>query len=59
MDEGFLGVESNAMTPPSWFRKKSITGFGGEKIASGWSLSGMKYLEAHRCQGCRNITIKY
>lgn len=59
MEEGFLGVETNELTPPSWFKKKSLTGSGGEKIGSRWSLSGLTYMEADRCMACRKIIIDY
>lgn len=60
MEMGYLGVASNELTPPEWFKKKSKMGLGGEKLAPGLVLfSGIRFFEGGHCRGCRIITIRY
>jgi hypothetical protein len=57
MEDGFLGVESSASTPPAWFKQKTVLKMGGEKLASRWE--GFHYFEGQRCASCRTISFKY
>ena len=57
MESGYLGCESNEFTKPSWYRKKSVLGIGGEKLA-GFHLN-LHYFDGFHCRGCRVVVIRY
>jgi len=57
MEKGYLGVASLQLSRPSWFKKKSTLGVGGEPLVD--SKVNLAYFEGMRCVYCRSLHLRY
>jgi hypothetical protein len=57
MEKGYLGVASTQLSRPSWFKKMSTLGFGGESLAG--PRFTYAYFEGTRCVYCKSLHLRY
>jgi hypothetical protein len=61
MEAGVLGAASPALTGlggARWYKSKSFWAVGGEPVG-GWSISGMAWIDGHRCTRCHIMLLRY
>lgn len=61
MDAGVLGAASATVTGlggARWYKFRSFLALGGETVGD-WSLSGMVWIDGHRCPKCRLLLLRY